>query len=120
MESRLSPLNMCPEGSPCILSEFMPIPLATLDSEIEKSKEWQINNGQNPGYVKRNRFNTVIIAMGAARHCSSPAAEEFKNHNLLSWNGEHFVKWVAFGKKKSEQIKLKNVLRSLRHGLKSY
>ena len=57
--------------------------------------------------------------MGVARHGSSPAAEEFKNYNLLSRNGEHFVKWVAFGKKKSEQIKLKNILRSLRHGLKS-
>ena len=93
---------MSPERSPCIFLEFMPTPLAKLESEMEKSKELQINNAEIPGYIKRNIFNTVIIAMGAASHGSSPAAEEFKNYNFLSRNGEHFVKWVAFGKKESE------------------
>ncbi|KAK2713237.1 hypothetical protein QYM36_009192 [Artemia franciscana] len=76
------PKHMCPEGSPFIFSKYRPASLAKMDVKIENSEEWQINNADIPGYVKRNRFTIAIIAMGAARHGSSAAAEEFKDYNL--------------------------------------
>ena len=108
---------MCSERSPFIFSKYRPASLAKMDVKIENSEDWQINNADIPCYVKRNRFTIVIIAMGAARHGSSAAAEEFKYYNLLSRNCDHFVKWDALSKKESDQVKLHNILRLLRHGI---
>jgi len=68
---------MCPEGSPWIFSKYRPASLAEMKVEIKKNKESRINNADNPGYVKRDKFTIAIIGMGAPRHGSSPAAEKF-------------------------------------------
>ncbi|XP_065570082.1 uncharacterized protein LOC136033261 isoform X1 [Artemia franciscana] len=107
------PKHYCPEGGCCIYSKYRPASLSEMKHEVSKSEGWRINNATITGYFKKDRLTISIMALAAARHGSSSAAQEFKSYNLLARNCEHFVKWVAFGTKDSEQVKLKNILRSL-------
>jgi hypothetical protein len=51
--------------------------------------------------------------LAAARNNSSPAAKEFKEYNIVSHNCEHFVKWCAYGVRKSDQVNFKNVFKTI-------
>ncbi|KAK2707354.1 hypothetical protein QYM36_015142 [Artemia franciscana] len=74
------------------------VSLAEMKVEIKKSKDWRIYKADVPKYVKGDRFTIAIIAMGAPRHGSSLAAEEFKNYNLLSRNSKFLLRYGSENK----------------------
>ena len=71
------PKHYCPEGGYCIYSKYIPASLSELKHEVEKSEGWRVNNATITRYVKKDRLTIAIMALAAARHGSSPAAQEF-------------------------------------------
>ena len=101
------------EGQSCTFSDERPASLGHLDKQIKDSTRWRINNCQIKGLIRRDRISTALLALAAARNNSSPAAKEFKEYNMVSHNCEHFVKWCAYGVRKSDQVNFKNVFKTI-------
>ncbi|XP_065584598.1 uncharacterized protein LOC136043620 [Artemia franciscana] len=70
------PKHYCPEGGCCIYSKYRPASLSEMKHEVSKSEGWRINNATITGYFKKDRLTISIMALAAARHGSSPAAQD--------------------------------------------
>ncbi|KAK2713963.1 hypothetical protein QYM36_009753 [Artemia franciscana] len=94
-----------------------PFSFCDLEKEIEVSLKWRIDKEQTTGYDKRPREEVVLITLFAAH--SNASQPEFRNHNLLTTNCEHFVKWCFHGEKQSDKVSTHSLLLSTLKGVRS-